>query len=108
MWLIWCRLAALKVKDNLSEPPESWEGASPTGEAFHVAFVVVTWREWLYVNDGEKGHSISAAPPAELRMTRGRGAPVVAKDTADLLGERLQGKAPEEPPLCFCGRLSCQ
>lgn len=83
-------------------------GAVLTGKTFCVALVVVMRREWLYVNDGEKGHSISAVPPAELRTARRGGAPVVAKDTADLHGEHSQQKAPEEATLCSCVILSCQ
>lgn len=47
----------------------------------------------------EKGRSISEAPPAELRMAEGklrrgwgvRHIPTVAKDTANLHGERTEG-----------------
>lgn len=75
LWLIWCLIVSLKVKDNCWEHPEREVGATLTAKAFQVVLVVVMRREWLHVNDGEKGHSISAAPPAELRMARCGGAP---------------------------------
>lgn len=63
------------MKDGFFERPEIQVEATLTGKAFHVALVVVMRREWLYANDGEKGHSISEAPPAELKMAHGGGPP---------------------------------
>lgn len=66
-------------------------------------------REFVYVNDGEKGRSISAVPPAELHLG-GAYLPLLwlprtpPASTANI----RQGKAPEEPPLCFSGKLNCQ
>lgn len=66
-------------------------------------------RIWVYGNDGEKGRSISAVPPAELDLG-GAYLPLLwlprtpPASTANI----RQGKAPEEPPLCFSGKLNCQ